>query len=160
TLDGFLYDGDPLRQFTNVFYQVAYLSGAAVGARGSWIPFHIVYALLWWLRGVLVYAIVARVFPARRGIAFLVFALAIVHASDKELTLIGQLNQLGMIFWMLLAVYALVRALDTSAFWWSAVWVMAAGLASYLCLWSYEAPLVILLIAPAILLTVRYGWSR
>jgi hypothetical protein len=160
TLQGFLYPAAPLRIYTDVFYQLSYLLGGLFGQAGSWVPFHVVYAMLWWARGLVVYMIAARLLPAYRPFASLAGALAILHGSDKQLNLIGQLDQLGMIFWMLLAVYLFVRALQarTASRRWT--WLALAEAAAYLCLWSYEAPLFILLAIPPIFLTVRFGWSR
>src|SRR5262249_38402562 len=53
-LQGFLYRGDPLRIHTNTFYQLSYLLGEAFGVGGSYVPYQIVHALLWWARGVLI----------------------------------------------------------------------------------------------------------
>ena len=86
--------------------------------------------------------------------------LVLVQASDPALNWLGQLNQFGMIFSMLLAFYALVRALRTSS---DIVATIAIGLAVllvYLSLWSYESPLLMILAFPVIVLAVRYGRSR
>jgi hypothetical protein len=157
---GFVYVGDPLRKFTDFFYQVSYVAGAVLGVKGSWVPFHVVYAILWWARGLLAYMIVARVLPRYRGFALLVGAFAILHGADKQLNLIGQLNQVGMIVWMLLAVYCYVRSLDARRNVAAVVWLSASALSAYLCLWSYEAPLFILALLPAVFLWIRWGWSR
>src|SRR6476620_1161443 len=44
-LNGFFSD-DPLRKFTSVFYHLAYVLGAAVGDRGSFVPYQLVYGAL------------------------------------------------------------------------------------------------------------------
>ena len=45
----------------------------------------------------------------------MVGALVVVHASDGALQWVGQMNQFGFIFWMLLAFYALTFAADASS---------------------------------------------
>lgn len=65
-LDGFFY-GDPLRKFESVFYHLAYVLGAAVGERGSFVPYQLVYGALWVLRSVLTYLIVQRLMPDREN---------------------------------------------------------------------------------------------
>jgi hypothetical protein len=157
--DGFIYVGDPLRKFTDVFYQVSYVLGNALGFSGSWIPFHVVYAALWWARGFLAYLIFRRLFPSSPFLAYVVGALTIAHASDRQLNLIGQLNQFGMVFWMLLALYFLTRALTDRRVRVAGVWIGLAALMTYMALWSYESPLFILVLAPPLIL-FRLGWTR
>jgi hypothetical protein len=41
-------------------------------------------------------------------------ALVIVHSSDGALQWVGQMNQFGFIFWMLLAFYLLTRAVGAT----------------------------------------------
>src|ERR1700752_318319 len=53
-LAAFLYDGDNLRIFTNVFYNVGYWISILLGLQGSFIGYHIIYALLWSACGILV----------------------------------------------------------------------------------------------------------
>src|SRR5262249_9568618 len=109
-LQGFLYRGDPLRIHTNTFYQLSYLLGEAFGVGGSYVPYQIVHALLWWARGVLIFLILKRLLPDCLTIAYVAGALVLVHASDGALQWVGQLNQFGFIFWMLLACYLLAVA--------------------------------------------------
>ena len=45
----------------------------------------------------------------------MVGALVVVHASDGALQWVGQMNQFGFIFWMLLALYVLTFAVDASS---------------------------------------------
>src|SRR5262252_3851318 len=97
---GFLYTADPLRIHTNTFYQLSYVLSELFGVTGSYVPYEIVYAVLWWARGFLVFLLVRRFFPDRDEVAYVAGALVIVHASDHALQWVGQLNQFGMIFWM------------------------------------------------------------
>src|ERR1700752_5191579 len=52
-LAAFLYDGDNLRIFTNVFYNVGYWISILLGLQGSFVGYHVIYALLWSAVGVL-----------------------------------------------------------------------------------------------------------
>jgi hypothetical protein len=157
---GFLYTADPLRIYTDVFYNLGYHLSAWIGQSGSFVGYQIVYAVLWWARGFLAYLIMRVVFPRHLVLAALTGVLVLVQASDHALNWVGQLNQFGMIFWMMLAFDALVRALRTPS---AVVATIATGLAmlfAYLSLWSYESPLFMILAFPAIVLAVRFGWSR
>jgi hypothetical protein len=159
-LHGFFYS-DSLRPFTSVFYQVGYKLSAALGIAGSFLGYQLVYAALWWARGILVYLIVDVVLPRRRLFAAFVGTLAVVHASDHALNWVGQLNQFGMMFWSLLGLYALVQALKPRSSWArTACWTAGAMLFTALGLWSYESPLFVLVITPLLLLPFRYGFSR
>src|SRR5439155_6262021 len=62
---GFFYS-DPLRVYTNVFYNLGYHLSAWLGIGGSFLGFQLVYAALWWARGVLGYLIVTALLPGRR----------------------------------------------------------------------------------------------
>ena len=105
------------------------------------------------------FLILRRLFPSVTVLAYAAGALVIVHASDNALNWVGQLNQFGVIFWMMLALYLLVVALQQPRPITAALFTAAAALATYLCLWSYESPLFILLLAPVLLLFV-FGLSR
>jgi hypothetical protein len=83
-----------------------------------------------------------------------------VHASDHALNWVGQLNQFGMIFWMLLAFYALIRALKGEHPATVVGAVVAAMFFVRMSLWSYESPLFMILAFPLIVLLLRFGFSR
>ncbi|MCU1238657.1 MAG: hypothetical protein JWP63_6624 [Candidatus Solibacter sp.] len=68
-VQGFLYS-DPMRVHTKTFYQLGYLLGEAVGMRGSYLPYQVVYALLWWAQGMPVYAIVRKFLSSSPSLAF------------------------------------------------------------------------------------------
>ena len=157
---GFFYYADPLRIYTDVFYNLGYHLSAWIGESGSFIGYQIVYAALWWARGLLAYLIMRVLLPRYPVLAALTGVLVLVQASDHALNWVGQLNQFGMIFWMLLAFYALVRALRTPS---AVVAAIATGLAvlfTYMSLWSYESPLFMILAFPVIVLALQFGWSR
>ena len=61
-LGGFIYGGDPLKPHTSTFYHLSYLLGEIIGMEGSFLPYQIVYVLLWWGRGILVFLIGTQVF--------------------------------------------------------------------------------------------------
>jgi hypothetical protein len=148
---GFLYEADPLRIYMNVFYHVSYVLGDLLGATGSFAPYQFVYAALWWARGMLVFLIVRQLVPRSVVLPFIVGALTLTHAADGSLQWIGQMNQFGFIFWMLFAIYMLLTALQQTGVLRTAIGLFLACCFQYLCLWSYESPLFILLAAPIIL---------
>jgi len=151
--DGFIY-WDALRPFTQLFYQSGYQLSSVLGIDGSFLGYQLVYAALWWGRGLLVFLILRRLFPALPVLAYAAGGLVIVHASDRALNWVGQLNQFGFIFWMLLAIYFLVVALQLTRRSTTCIAAAAAAGATYLCLWSYESPLFILLLAPVVLVHI------
>ena len=137
------------------FYQLSFLIGRVLGETGSFVPYQIVYAALWFARGALIYEIVRRLVPNAGILAYLAGVLVIVHASDGALNWVGQMNQFGMIFWLLLSVYFLVLAVTVDSPRWGAVWCVASILAVHLCLWSYESGLGLVLLAPILVLLAR-----
>jgi len=157
-LDGFFYS-DPLRRFTQLFYQAGYQLSNVLGLDGSFLGNQIVYAALWWARGFLVFLILRRLFPHLSLFAYAAGTLVLVHAADGALNWVGQLSQFGVIFWMLLAAYLLVVALQQEHVLRTALFALGAATATYLCLWSYESPLFILLSVPLLLLPmVGLSW--
>ena len=153
--DGLFYAADPLRPYTSVFYQLSYLLGRATGVTGSFVRYQIVYAALWLGRGVLTYEIVRRLSPCSGLLPFLAGTLVLVQASDGALNLVGQMNQFGMIFWLLLSVYFLVLAVTVESDRWAPLWCVLSLVGVRLCLWSYESGLGIVRSAPAIVLIAR-----
>jgi hypothetical protein len=153
--DGFFYVADPLRVYTSLTYQASYLIGEITGHTGSFVPYQLVYAALWWGRGVLVFLIVAALLGRRSVAAYLAGALTIVHASDHALNWVGQMNQFGMMFFLVLSLWLLLRGLLADHWAIAATYTLAAVLAIYMCLWSYESGLFIALVVPAIFLLVR-----
>src|SRR5262249_19079228 len=61
---GFLYRVDPLRIFTNFFYHIAYILSEVMGVRGSFMPYQIVHAVLWFARGFLTFQILRKFIPS------------------------------------------------------------------------------------------------
>lgn len=159
-LHGFLYTADSLRIYTDFFYNLGYHLSVWIGQGGSFVGFQIVYALLWWARGFLAYLIVRALFPRHLVLAVLTGILVLVQASDHALNWVGQMNQFGTIFWMLLALYAVVRALKATTTLGATVATGLAMLFAYMSLWSYESPLFMIFAFPAIVLALRFGWSR
>ena len=157
---GFLYLGDSLRVYTSLFYNLGYHLSVWIGNRGSFLGFQIVYALLWWGRGFLSYLIVRALLPRHQLLATLTGVLVLVQASDHALNWVGQLNQFGTIFWMVLGFYALVRALGARTVLGATVGALLSALFVYMSLWSYESTLFMIFAFPVIVLALRYGWSR
>lgn len=161
TTDRGRHFGMDMRRFTSLFYHFAYVLGAWIGLAGSYVPYQILYAALWLLRGVLVFHIV-RMLGDRRGVvAVLAGAFTILHAADTTLNWVGQLNQFGFIFWMLLAFVALLKAFELEHRLVIAVpiAVLATQLAR-ICIYSYESPLPLIFGFPVLAVTLFLGWSR
>jgi hypothetical protein len=150
--NGFVNGADHLRSYTSLFYQVAYLMGELTGFAGSFVPYQITYAALWWARGFLVFLIGRRLAPGCDLFWYLAGALVLVHSSDSATGWAGLLNQSGYTFWMPLAFYMLVVALQQPERRRADVALVAAIFFEHLSLWSYESQFVIILIAPLLLL--------
>jgi hypothetical protein len=144
---GFFF-ADPLRVHTNFFYQLSYLLSKFLGISGSWLPYQLVYASLWFARGILSYAIVRHLVPEAPEFAYLIGSIAIFHASDHTLNWVGQLNQFGFIFWMLLSFLSTLCGLDASTRAGNLGWAILAAALAYMSLWSYEAQLPVMLLVP------------
>jgi hypothetical protein len=156
----FLY-ADPLRPFTSLFYHLAYVIGRWVGQDGSFVIYQLVYAVLWLLRGLLVFQIVRMLGHRLDATAFLSGAFAIVHAADTALNWVGQLNQFGFIFWMLLAFFLLLTSFQHERTLPSAIVFAAAATGSAgFCIFSYESPLFLLLAFPILAIGLFDSWSR
>lgn len=156
---GFIYD-DPLRKFTSLFYHLSYVLGSAVGERGSFVPYQVVYAALWVLRSVLTYLLVKQLMPERPALALFAGLFAAMHTADGALNWIGQLNQFGFIFLMLLSFVALIRAVETNNIARAAALTTASAGAAYLSLWSYESPLTVMLAFPFVVAILRPDLAR
>jgi hypothetical protein len=161
--DGFFYRGDALRPYTSLTYHLGYLIGEVFGLPGSFVPYQVVYATLWWGRGVLVFAIVGAVFGRRSIVAYLAGALTIAHASDNALNWVGQMNQFGMMFFLLASLWLLLQALMTPRIGLAAFLTFGSTLLVYMALWSYESGLFIALLVPAAFVLLRRSfrsWER
>jgi hypothetical protein len=157
--NGFLHGADHLRIFTSLFYQVAYLMGELTGFAGSFVPYQITYAALWWARGLLVFLIGRRLAPVHDLFWYLAGALVLVHSSDSATGWAGLLNQSGYTFWMPLAFYALVIAFQQPDRRRANIALGLAVFFEFLSLWSYESQLVLILIAPLLLLWRYRRWA-
>ena len=152
--------GIDMRRFTSTFYHLSYQIGSWAGYAGSYVPYQLVYAALWVLRGLLVVQIVRMLGDRQGGIALLAGAFTVVHGADASLNWVGQLNQAGFIFWMLLAFVVLVKTFQLEHRLVVAVplVVIAAQLAR-VCIYSYESPLPLVFGFPVLVLTFFLGWS-
>ncbi len=155
-IGGFFFD-DFLRILMTVFFQVAYLLGEVAGIGGSFVPYQIVYALLWWARGLLCFLILRRVLPGWPVFHLAAGGLVILHGADTTANWVGAMNQQGMLVWTLAAGYALVRALQAGSErerrWASGA---AAGLL-VLSLWSYESQIALVCTLPLLLASTAPG---
>jgi hypothetical protein len=152
-LGPFLY-GDELRPFTSVFYHLSYLLSLAAGGAGDYIYYQYVYAALWFGRALLFYLLMRAVLPAYPLAAYVASGLMMVHASDGALNWVGQLNQFGFMFWLILAALLFVSSIRTSRPMLGCLLLAGAMVSECLCLWSYESPLPLILALPLIL-----GWA-
>lgn len=157
---GFFYWDDSLRIHTNTFYHLSYLLAELFRVPGSFVPYQIVYAMLWWARGFLVFLILKRILSASWLFCYAIGALVIVHASDRALLWVGQLNQFGFIFWMLLACYVFVVDLRVAGTVRTVFYVLLAGLFEYMSLWSYESQLFIVLALPVLALLSEKSFTN
>lgn len=148
---------DPLRPYNSLYLGLGYLLN--FGGGGFW-SYQLLYGLLWWGRGMLVYLIVQRCLPAYPLFAFWVGALAIVHTSDRGLNFLGQIHQLGFIFFLLLALYWLLRSWQASRPRFRAGWLGLALIALYFSLWTYESHFLIILLVPLWLWLLRRRCDR
>ena len=108
----------PAETLHPVFYQSATSSRTSSGSRNFRKPTRLCSAVVG--PGIPPFLIVRRLFPTLPLLAYAAGALVIVHASDHALNWVGQLNQFGVMFWTLLAVYLLVVALQQASTKWSA----------------------------------------
>jgi hypothetical protein len=158
-LHGLLYR-DRLRAFTAVFYHVSYLLSYALGMPGSFLGYQIVYATLWWARGILSFLILDRLVPDRPLLSYLFGALVVIHASDNALNWVGQINQFGFMAWMLLSFYLLLQGLQSNNTPRSVLLVGLAAGACFLSIFSYESQLFIILATPLLLGSASGGIKR
>lgn len=139
---------DNLRPYNSLFLGMAHLLG---GSNGSYVSYQILYGLLWWGRGWLIFLIFRRIFPDSTLFAFLVGVIAIVHASDYALNWIGQLHQFGFMFFLALAAYWFIVAWQAARKMSAFLWLIGSLLALYISLWTYESQFFIILILPLLL---------
>jgi hypothetical protein len=158
-LEGFVYP-DQLRTFTSLFYHLSYVLGSIFGVHGSFVPYQLVYGGLWVLRAILTYGIVARLMPGRPALAMFAGLLTAMHTADGALNWVGQLNQFGFIFLMLLSFFLLLVSLDTPRRSVAAIAAIGSALAGYLSLWSYESPLPVMLAFPVAVMLLRSDVPR
>lgn len=144
---GFLYQ-DPLRLFLSTFYHLSYLLSILIGQEGSFITYQIVYAVLWFGRGFLAFLIIRRLFPDQFLLAYLVGVFVIVHAADGALNWVGQLNQFGFIFLMLLSFYLFINSIESKDPKYRILSATGAIIASFWSLWSYESQILLILFFP------------
>jgi hypothetical protein len=149
--ENFLYTPDPLRIHAANFYELAYRLGDLLGIRGSFFPYQLVYAVLWWARSFLGFLIIRRLFPASLVLPFVIGAIMLVHAPDVLLGWLGQLHQFGYFLWLLAAIYLFIKALQAKSVSKAIRYTVATSPFVYLCLWTYEGPLFIIAVTPFVL---------
>jgi len=152
-LKGFAFS-DPLRVHTNFFYHLSYLLSKFIGLPGAWLVYQIVYAFLWLGRGLLCFFIIRALVPEAPMFAFVVGALVTFHASDHTLNWVGQMNQFGVILWMLLSFLFLVYSFRAATNYAACLLTIVAAFFGYMSLWSYEAQLPTILLVPFLLVLI------
>jgi hypothetical protein len=153
--NGFLFGADWTRIHTSTFFQAGYLLGELTGFGGSYVPYQIVYAALWFARGLLMFMIVRRLMPGFDAFSYVAGGLVLLHSSDFATGWVGQMPQAAYIFWMLAAFYLLVRGLDESSGVAAGICLTFAIFCEAMTLWTYESPIAIILGAPLLLWRVR-----
>jgi hypothetical protein len=139
------------------FYHLAYLLGRATHLKGSFLPYQWVYALLWWARGVLVFLGLSRLLRGRTFVAHVAACLVLVHAADSALNWVGLLIQFAVLFWLLLAIFAFGEAALAERPSRARAFLTLAFFAEYMTLWSYESPILIVLLVPLLVRPRRRG---
>lgn len=153
--EGFFYS-DPLRKFTSVFYHLTYIVSAWIGVPGSFIPYQVIYAILWAARGVLTYLLIKELMPGRPALAVLAGLLTTLHTGDTSLNWIGQLNQMGFVFWTLSSMVLFAHAQTCYSTIAGFLLAVGSAFAGYLAIWSYESPFTVLAAFPiAVALVLR-----
>jgi hypothetical protein len=154
-LGGFFFFGDLTHLYLPAFFHTSYLLGE-IFAPGSFVPFQIVYAILWVARGFLLFLIVRQLLPAATQAAFVAGALTVIHSSDHALQWVGQLHHFSYIFWMLLAWYLFIVAVDARRRAATGLLLTGAAVSQHLQLWTYESGLFLLLLMPVATLVFRW----
>ncbi len=160
SLKGFLFPHDFTRIHTATFYHIAYLAADLAGVPGAYASYQIVYAILWWARGLLVFLVLRRLFPGQVLLPYAAGALCLVHATDHAFLWVGQLNQQGFMFWMMLAFYFFVASIQAETAARAVSSAIAAGLFAHMSLWSYESPLPLILVFPLLVLALHRPIAR
>ncbi len=153
------FRADWLRVHLSFFYHLSYLLAKLLGMDGRFLTYKIVYALLWWGRGILVFLILHKLIPQHPLFNYLIGTLVIVHASDHALNWVGQMHQFGMIFWTVLSFYMLVCSLKEQPGV-SPTYVGLSVFFAFMSLWSYESQLLIIFFVPAVLTIFFFGISK
>jgi hypothetical protein len=128
------------------------LLSQAIGVPGSYLGYQIVFGLLVWARAVLLFLIIFRTLPGSLWLAFTVGAIELFHAADGLTNWLGQINQHNYIFWLYLSFYCMVEAFRGRRAAVKIILSVAAAVALYLCMWSYEAAVALACIGPIIIL--------
>jgi len=143
---------DPLRVYTSLFYQIGYLLSQALGIPGSFLGFQIVFGLLVWGRAVLLFLIIHRTVPSSFWFAFTAGTIELFHAADGLTNWLGQINQHNYIYWLYLSLYCMAEAFRANQAVVKIALSFASALAVYLCMWSYEAALMLAYTGPVVIL--------
>ena len=149
--EAFFYN-DPIRIYTNLFYHLGYLLSQAIGMPGSYLGYQIVFGLLLWGRAVLLFLIIYRSLPGSLWFAFTAGTIELFQASDWLTNWLGQINQHNYIFWLFLSLYGLAEAFRAKRSTVKIILSIAAAIALYLCMWSYEAAVTLASAGPLVIL--------
>ncbi|MBV8770691.1 MAG: hypothetical protein JO094_17555 [Hyphomicrobiales bacterium] len=144
--------GDPIRVYTNLFYHAGYLLSEAMGIPGSYLGYQIVFGFLLWARAVLLFLVIHRTLPGSFWLAFTAGTIELFHAADRLTNWLGQINQHNYIFWLFLSFYCIAEAFRATRTFVKFILSVAAAIALYLCMWSYEAAVMLASIGPLFIL--------
>jgi hypothetical protein len=109
---GFVSIQQPPRALVPAFHHLAYVLGELAGVGGSFVPYQIVFAWLWWARGLLVFLIADRLAPGAPVFAAGVGGLSILHASDHAVSWVGGMAIEAALVWLLACFFACIRGLQ------------------------------------------------
>ena len=156
--------GHPLRMlydppYVSAAYRPLTLAPFVLGyvlTPSSFLGLNIIESLLLFGKGVATYALVRRLLPDSRGVAFVSAALLVVYPSDSALLTLRTTNVHAGVFFLLVALNLLLAA------WQRFRWVTLLGmlLAEAIALATYEAGIVLMLCGPGLLVWLRRGIDK
>ena len=156
--------GHPLRMlydppYVSAAYRPLTLAPFVLGyllTPSSFLGLNIIESLLLFGKGLAMYALVRRLLPDTRGLAFVSAVFLVVYPSDSALLTLRTTNVHAGVFFLLVALNLLVAAWQR--FRW--VTVLAMLLAEAIALAIYEAGILLMLCGPSLLVWLRRGIDK
>jgi hypothetical protein len=156
--------GNPLRMlydppYASAAYRPLTLAPFVLGyllTPSSFLGLNIIETLLFFGKGAAMYALVRRLVPENRALAFVSAALLVVYPADTALLTLRTTNVHAGVFFLLIALNLLV------AVWQRFRWTALVGMliAEALALAIYEAGILLLLGGPILLVWLRRGIDK